>query len=129
MFGGKRKKNAEVTRPARFQWRGHCTEAKHASGTASTAIREDALQMKVSSTQNLLQATTGLVDTVLADTTGLTDKLSKKHHFRGERKLVLFPGFADMTALEDQKSMTVFFSTKPVVDCTFDPHETLVNRN
>ena len=51
----------------------------------------------------VLQATTGLADTVLAD------KLSKKRTVLEEKLLVLYTGFEDTTAWEDKIGLTVFF--------------------
>jgi len=47
-----------------------------------------------------LQATTGLADTVVAETAGLADK---KMPILEGKWLVLFPGFEDTTALENKK--------------------------
>ena len=56
----------------------------------------------------LIQATTGLADTVLAETAGLAVKLSKKNnHYRG-KLASLFTGFEDTTCLEDKKDLTIF---------------------
>ena len=51
---------------------------------------------------------TGSADTVLADTTGSADQMSKKATILEENLLAVFTGFEDTTALEDKKDLTVF---------------------
>ena len=47
--------------------------------------------------------------TAIAETTTAEDKLSEKPTVLEEIELGLFTGFEDTTALEDKKSLTVFF--------------------
>ena len=65
----------------------------------------------------VVQWTTGLADTVLAETTILADKSYEKTTVLEENEPVLFTGLEDTTALKDKKGLTVF-SAKPVVHCT-----------
>ena len=64
-----------------------------------------------------IQHPTAIAETTIAETTTTEDKLSEKTNVLKEIELDLFTGFADATALEDQKSLTVF-SAIAVVCCT-----------
>ena len=54
--------------------------------------------------QQLVQQTTAIAATNIAETTTTEDKLSEKPTFLEEIELRLFNGFEDTTALEDKKS-------------------------
>ena len=66
----------------------------------------------------LVQQTTAIAETTIAETTTIEDKLPEKTTILEEIELGLFTGFEDMTALEDKKSLTVF-SAIAVVWCNF----------
>ena len=55
-----------------------------------------------------LQATTGLADTVLAEATGLADKLSQNDHFRGELASFIY-WFWEHNRFRGQKGSDRFF--------------------
>ena len=68
--------------------------------------------------KSVVQRTTAIAATTIAETTTIEDKLSEKTTVLEEIELGLFTGFEDTTALEDKKSLTVF-SAIAVVCCTY----------
>ena len=63
----------------------------------------------LSNTFGQIQHPTAIAETTIAETTTIEDKLSEKTTVLEEIELGLFTGFEDSTALEDKKSLTVFF--------------------
>ena len=65
---------------------------------------------------SIVQQTTAIAETTIAETTTIEHKISEKPTILEEIELGLFTGFEDTTTLEDKKSLTVF-SAIAVVDC------------
>ena len=64
----------------------------------------------------LIQQTTAIAETTIAETTTIKDKFFEKKTVLEENELGLFTGFEDTIASEDKKGLTVF-SAIAVVCC------------